>query len=242
MSDDDLTIDELAQRTGMTVRNVRAHQSRGLLPPPRLQGRTGIYGADHVARLDMIRDLQAEGFNLEGIRRLIENAGESSTDLLRFTQELRRSFEEEVGREIPISELTERFGSDDPKLLERAIKLGVVRPLGDGWVEEVSPTLGRAAAELRALGVPPETALDIVAKLRRATDGAAKAFVELFLEQVWEPFDAAGRPADRWPAVQEGLDRLRPLADEAVLAVFRIVMDERVEQAVGEVLNKPTRK
>jgi DNA-binding transcriptional MerR regulator len=30
----DLTIDELARRTGMTVRNVRAHQSRGLLPPP----------------------------------------------------------------------------------------------------------------------------------------------------------------------------------------------------------------
>ncbi len=39
----DLTIDELAQRTG-TVRNVRAHQSRGLLPPPEVRGRTGYYG------------------------------------------------------------------------------------------------------------------------------------------------------------------------------------------------------
>ena len=27
-----LTIDQLAQQTGMTVRNIRAHQSRGLLP------------------------------------------------------------------------------------------------------------------------------------------------------------------------------------------------------------------
>ena len=29
----------------MTVRNIRAHQSRGLLPPPQLRGRTGYYGA-----------------------------------------------------------------------------------------------------------------------------------------------------------------------------------------------------
>ena len=32
--DEQLTIDQLAQRTGMTVRNIRAHQSRGLLPRP----------------------------------------------------------------------------------------------------------------------------------------------------------------------------------------------------------------
>jgi DNA-binding transcriptional MerR regulator len=31
----ELTIDELARETGMTVRNIRAHQSRGLLPAAR---------------------------------------------------------------------------------------------------------------------------------------------------------------------------------------------------------------
>src|SRR4051794_34695752 len=51
----DLTIDELAQRTGMTVRNIRAHQSRGLLPPPEVRGRTGFYGPDHVARIELIQ-------------------------------------------------------------------------------------------------------------------------------------------------------------------------------------------
>ena len=57
----DLTIDELAQRTGMTVRNIRAHQSRGLLPPPEVRGRTGYYGPDHVARIDLIQDLRRTG-------------------------------------------------------------------------------------------------------------------------------------------------------------------------------------
>src|SRR4051794_27481490 len=63
-ADQALTIDQLAQRTGMTVRNIRAHQSRGLLPPPEVRGRTGYYGEDHITRIELIQDLQADGFNL----------------------------------------------------------------------------------------------------------------------------------------------------------------------------------
>src|SRR5436305_3093000 len=80
----DLTIDKLARRTGMTVRNLRAHQSRGLLPPPALRGRTGYYGAEHVERIELIKELQAEGFNLEGIRRLLDGAGGQTSEVLRF--------------------------------------------------------------------------------------------------------------------------------------------------------------
>lgn len=58
-ADADLTIDQLAQRTGMTVRNLRAHQSRGLLPPPEVRARTGFYGVEHVARIELIKELQA---------------------------------------------------------------------------------------------------------------------------------------------------------------------------------------
>jgi DNA-binding transcriptional MerR regulator len=232
----DLTIDELARRTGMTVRNLRAHQSRGLLPPPALRGRTGYYGSEHVERIELIKELQAEGFNLEGIRRLLDGAGGQTSEVLRFTRAVREPFEE-PGREIPVDELVEQFG-DDPALLERARKLGLYRPLADGWVEEVSPTLARAGRELHELGVAPGAALDVVARLRKQADGAAKAFIELFLEQVWKPFDAAGRPPERWPEVREALERVRPLAAEAVTAVFRIVMDERVEAAFGRELER----
>ena len=74
---DRITIDDLARRTGMTVRNIRAHQSRGLLEPPRVIGRTGFYEEQHVERIALIRELQEEGFNLEAIRRIVENAGDS---------------------------------------------------------------------------------------------------------------------------------------------------------------------
>src|SRR3954451_2833961 len=99
------TIDELAQRTGMTVRNIRAHQSRGLLSPPEVRARTGYYGPEHVARIELIRQLQADGFNLEAIRRLLEGAGASSSSVLRFTEMIRAPFEDEPPVVVTAEEL-----------------------------------------------------------------------------------------------------------------------------------------
>src|SRR3954452_18528691 len=232
-----LTIDQLAQQTGMTVRNLRAHQSRGLLPPPDVRGRTGFYGPEHVSRVELIKELQADGFNLEAIRRLIENAGGSTEDVLRFTRAARAPFEDEEPEIATVAELAEQWGeAGSPALLERAISLGLLRSLGDGRVEERSPRLGRAGAELARLGVPPERALDVLESLRRHADGVARTYVELFLEQVWRPFDAAGRPAERWPEVLDALERLRPLAAESLVAVFQLAMAEHVYAVVGEQL------
>ena len=72
----DLTVDQLAQRVGMTVRNVRAYAARGLLPPPRLRGRTGYYGSEHVARLSLVRDLLAQGYTLAAVEKSV--AGDAS--------------------------------------------------------------------------------------------------------------------------------------------------------------------
>ena len=70
-ADERLTIGELAEAAGMTVRNVRNHRSRGLIGPPVLEARTGYYGAEHLERLKLIRAMQAEGFNLEAIQCLL---------------------------------------------------------------------------------------------------------------------------------------------------------------------------
>ena len=216
----------------MTVRNVRAHQSRGLLPPPDVRGRTGYYGPEHVARLELIRDLQADGFNLELIRRLLESAG-SSTAALRFTRALRAPYGDEAPEIITAEELAERWGSGDPKLLKRAPELGIMRPLGDGRYEEVSPTLARASAELAEIGISARQALEVAGSLREHADRIAGAYVKLFVEAVWEPFDAAGRPAERWPEVSEALERLRPLAAESLHAMFGLAMDSATERTLG---------
>jgi DNA-binding transcriptional MerR regulator len=236
--EDELTIDELARRTGMTVRNIRAHQSRALLPPPEVRGRTGYYGPDHVARVQLIQELQADGFNLKLIKRLIDGAEGLGEEVLEFARAVRRPFGDEQPRPIEPADMTRRWGVNDPALLERAIQLGVVQQLDDGSLVEPSPRLGRVSAELAELGIPADAALEVGAKLREHSQAVAKAYVDLFLEQVWEPFERTGRPEERWPEVRGGLERLRPLAAESLLAFFGLVMDEAVEAAFGRQLER----
>ena len=238
IDDDELTIDELARRIGMTVRNIRAHQSRGLLPPPQVRGRTGYYGPDHVARLRLIQELQADGFNLELIRRLLDSAGGSSSEVLRFKQALAQPFGDEQPVTMGVAELIAEWGTADPSLLQSALSLGLIRQLPDGRFRLPSPRLVRAGRELLALGVPLERSLQILARVREQADRIAEIYVDVFLETIWTPFERAGRPGEGWPAVQEALERLHPLAAETLVAVFGIAMKEAVDRESARVLRR----
>ena len=78
-------------------------------------------------------------------------------------------------------------------------------------------------------------------KVRRNSPGTARAFVELFLEELWKPFDREGRPDERWAEIAESIERLRPLASEALLATFRQVMAAEMEDAFGKLLREQGR-
>lgn len=229
-----ITIDELARRTGMTVRNIRAHQARGLLPPPEVRGRTGYYDEEHVARIELVLELQADGFNLAAIRRLLDRAGGSSAEVLRFTRAA-RSFEEEAPAVVTGAELNATFDGGT-RAAREAVRVGLLRPLGDDTFEVRSPRLLAAGAELAAFGIPPDRVLPLAARMRRQADRIAGEFVELFLAEVWAPFDAAGRPPERWPEVRDALERLRPLAGDAVAAMFALAMSDATEEALGREL------
>jgi DNA-binding transcriptional MerR regulator len=228
-----MTIGELARRTGMTVRNIRAHQTRGLLPPPEVHGRTGYYTEEHVARIELTREMQAEGLNLEAIRRVLESTEGSSAEIVDFARAIRAPFEDETPEIFEAAELAEIWGAAelDPRMIKRGEKLGIQRELPDGKVEAISPRLQRAGAALVELGVSPRATLDVADKLRRQADAAARTFVDLFVKEIWEPFDKAGRPEEDWPKVREALDRMRPLASDALLAMFQITMGESTEKA-----------
>ena len=218
----------------MTVRNVRAYQSRGLIPPPELRGRTGYYGEEHVQRLELIRDLQAEGFNLEAIKRILDRApGASVGEVLDFTRAVAAPFGDEPPQVVVAETFLERWGDEvTPDVARRAERLGLLRDLGEGRYELLSPRLQEAASELKDLGVPLESALDVTATMRKHSEAVARAYVRLFLDHVWRPFEQAGEPADEWPRVREALEHLRPLAGEALMAMFGLVMTEAVERAL----------
>ena len=129
----------------MSVRNIRSHQARGLLAPPEVRARVGYYGPEHVAQLRLIRDLQEEGFNLGGIKRLLEDTHGTAERLLRVRQSLTTKAETTPPETLTAVELGQRFRIEDPKngreLLARAVKLGVLIPVGGDSYEAPNPSL-----------------------------------------------------------------------------------------------------
>lgn len=240
--DGKMTIGELARRTGMTIRNIRAHQTRGILPPPEVHGRTGYYNEDHVARIELTREMQAEGLNLEAIRRVLESSEGSSREMIDFARAVRAPFEDETPEIFEEGELARAWGATelDPELIGRVEALGILRRFPDGKAEVLSPRLQRAGAALIELGVSPQAAVETAEALRGHSEGAARTFVELFVKEIWEPFDKAGRPEKDWPKVLEALDRLRPLASDGLLAMFQITMGESTEKAAERTLQGDT--
>lgn len=227
------TIDELARASGVTVRNIRAYQARGLLPPPQVTARTGYYGPGHEARLELIKDLQDEGVKLDTIKKLLDTTGGSTEQVVHFIRTVRGLFASEQRQIVHVEELIERFEATDTELLKRGQKMGLLRELGDGQYEEVSPRLMTAAADLSGLGIPIAKSLDVVEQMRKHADGIAKIYVDLFLGEIWQPFDASGRPSDQWPRVYETIEALRRISGEAMLAVLELAVSERLDVTFG---------
>ena len=233
----ELTIDELARETGMTVRNIRAHQSRGLLPPPEVRARTGYYGPEHAARLRLIQDLQAEGFNLKAIERLISASNGASEEVLAFGRQVLTAFAEEEPELTTLEELAARLGRADERAIKKAEKLELIRALGDGRYEVPSPTLLRAGEELAAMGVPPMHALAVAEQIQRHTRAIAdrSCGCSSRTSPVASSIPAKRTPQE-WALLSDALARLRPLASEAVRAAFQQTMSAAVERQLQKTL------
>jgi DNA-binding transcriptional MerR regulator len=238
-SENDLTIEQLAARSGMTVRNIRSHRARGLLPAPEVRDRVGYYGPEHLARLRMIQELQSEGFNLKGIERLLEHSPRPAEEFLSLKRTIGASFETEEPQAFTREELATRFPSDDPDAtLKRSIDAGVLIPVGDGRYEARNPSLLDAAEGVIQQGVPLEHALAVIAKVQDRCKSIAREFVRLFMEDVWKPFEEDGYPEDRWAEVRGAIEQLRPLSTQALIAVYQMTMSDQVDSAFGKQLER----
>jgi DNA-binding transcriptional MerR regulator len=231
-----LTIEQLASETGMTVRNIRSHQARGLLAPPEVRLRVGYYGPDHVARLTMIRDLQQEGFNLNGIKRLLDESDGTEERLQRFRRAMTTTPFDERPTTLSAAELGGRFrvgAADAATVLAAAERLGVLVPDSDGGYNVPSPSLLAVAEEVVTRGISVTGALAVFEELERHCDAVARAFVKLFVDDVWRPFQQADMPPERWAEIDESIERLRPLASDALMAIFQQRMRTQIEAAFG---------
>ncbi len=231
-----LTIEQLAARSGMSVRNIRAHQARGLLGPPEVRRRVGYYGPDHVAALELVRELQDDGFNLAGIKRLVADQQGTQERLARFRRSLTEAPDAERPQTVTASQLGQRFrlGSDEaPRVLARAERLGILIGADDDRYDVPSPSLLAVVEEVVSRGVPLDRALAVFEEMEQHSDAVSGSFVKLFLREVWRPFQRAGLPVERWPEIDESIDRLRPLATAALVAIFSQRMSAQMRAAFG---------
>jgi len=216
-----VTIDELASSTSMTVRNIRAHQSRGLLPPPRIVGRTGYYGPHHRRRLDQIRQLQDEGLNLAAIERILNDG--------RLTDVAAGVFREAEGTVVDPLDLLARLGGETveigPDAVDRAVEAGVIAVQPDG-IHVASPRLLAVAEDLARLGVPLDAQFDAAQGLRAAAEQVAETFMRLadahLVTRV--AIDTKGDLAH----IEAAVERLHALARQALEAVFDQAMSARI--------------
>jgi DNA-binding transcriptional MerR regulator len=235
----EMTIDELAQRSGMTVRNIRAHQSRGLLPAPNVRGRIGYYDDRHTTRLELIRQLQTGGFNLTAIQRLVERAEQTGDNIGDLRNLVLTSFAVEQSEVVTRAELDMHLGSEiNARLLKKSIEVGFVLPLDDDRFEVLSPTILRAAVQCVELGVSLDSLIDVLKTVNSHSRAIADAFTKMVDEGIIRPVEREGMPPEAFPRVLKAIGDLRPLAAEVALAGFRLNMDSAAEDAFGKILQR----
>ena len=241
MSDVGLTIDELAQRVGMTSRNIRAHQTRGLLPPPELSGRVGRYGPEHVARLELIRRLQDQGLNLQAIA-LVIKGGEPELDRVRAA--LLAPWKTEDPVDATVETLTRQLGADviDAAIVERAMDLGIIGPSPSGdpsRLQVLLPAIIRAGEAMTGLGVPLSAQIEVVEEVDDRVRAVADAFIDLAREHLVARLAEAsfGAQATIEPAaLQQAVEQLRGIAADVLLTLFHRAMTDASGQLVGDLL------
>lgn len=231
---EELTVDQLAAKVGMTVRNVRAYAGRGLIGPPRLVGRTGYYGPDHIARLTLVRELLAKGYTLAAVERMMSEMPDGEIALGVF-ETLITPWSPTPPEVITEEQLAERAGvPHDPDTIAKLIELGIAERLDDRQLRIPNPDLLRAGLDVIKLGVPLEAIFVLLPKLFEHSNAIAKVYVELFRSTVWRQFADAGMPSEGWPEIQRTLENIIPLAGQALVASFREAMGREIEAVAYE--------
>lgn len=230
-----LTIDQLAERTGVTVRTIRFWAGRGLLPPPVLRGRTGFYGPDHVARLELVSELSALGFTLSAIEghlgRLPESAGAAELALQRA---LLTPWVPEQIEEIERTELDRRAGRPLTDADVDALHgLGVIDVVDAERVRlHGSGTLGEGLAVLDS-GLPWDVWRRAHEIIEQHTTALAEDLMKMFQDEVLQPYRDRGRPADERTRLAEAFTQLKPITVRGVVTAFGRAVNRTIRERIG---------
>jgi len=229
--DDLLTLDELTQRVQMSVRNVRFYTTKGLVPPPIRRGRSGFYSTDHVARLELVRELQAHGFTLAAIEKYVARIPDDATpESIALHRSLLAPWMAELPETLSRRELARRAGrplTDED--LDTLHALGIAYPTKQGKFQVALAHLSVGVA-LLDLGMPTEAALAAQEIFTAHGRAIADELTDLFRLKVWPAYREGGAPPEELTAMVE---QFKPVTVAALVNAYESAVNETKRETVA---------
>jgi DNA-binding transcriptional MerR regulator len=210
----DLSLDDLAERSGVSPRTIRYYQSEGILPKPRHDGRDARYDEGHLTRLRVIAELQERGLKLDAVHDLLSleaKGGRSVVDWLGLEEVLRNPWVEDGPRTMTLTEVHELLGNRPRRLVGSLVDAGVLSRQDDGRFFTPSQALLDLTLRLVDAGATIEIATRAETLLRKRLARAADDLVDLFETETGRAFAGRGT-ADE---VANAIATLRPIALDA---------------------------
>ena len=228
-SPDLLTLEQLCARVGLSVRNVRFYTSRNLVPPPIRRGRSGYYSDEHVARLELVQELQAHGFTLAAIERYVSALPEDAEpEDIALARTMLAPWQSDLPVDMERDELERRAGraltEEDVATL---VALGIVRVRADRFL--VARTQLGIGVHLLDLGFPREVAEAARAVYLDHGRQMAEELHQVIAEQL-----APRYGADDSQRFQEVMESLKPLSVGGLVTAY--------ENAVAKAARGATRR
>lgn len=229
----ELTVEDLSARTGISVRNLRFYTTRGLVPPPTKRGRTAFYGPEHVARFELLQELQAHGLTLAAIERYFEGIpAEATTQQLALHRATLRPLAAAESVTVSRDELDQRAGRTlEDADIEQLQVLGGLTALEDGQYAVKESRL-RSSLHLMEIGVPTSLVLACEEVYRRHSKAMATELEELFRGSLWPAYKSGELGAEQMVAMvsdweQGGIATLVESFSEAVNEARRTLIERR---------------
>jgi DNA-binding transcriptional MerR regulator len=233
-------LDELARRGGVASTTVRLYQTKGLLAPPRLEGRTGWYDDSHLSRLRLIARLQGEGYSLASIANLLEQweQGRSLDAVIGVEAELDALVGDVHAVVLDPVELLARFpkGSMTPELMQRAASLALVQPTGGWKIRVADRRFLETGSALAHLGIPLDVILDEWEALVAHTDDIAARFIALFETHLVPADWRTGLDTEQARELARTLARLQATARQVLAAALDASVARLGRERLGELI------
>lgn len=213
----------LTERVGMSVRTVRFYTSRGLVPPPVRRGRSGYYTADHVARLELVRELQAHGFTLAAIEKYVARIPADATpETIALHRTMLAPWMGDLPETMDRQELVRRAGRAlSDRDLDTLQALGIVQPVDDGY--QVALAHLSVGVSLLDLGIPVEAAQAAQQIFTAHGRAIAEELTELFRTRLWPVYKEGGLTPEQLRGLVE---RFKPVTVAALVAAYETAVDE----------------